>query len=178
VSLKTPKYEKDMSEDEEKIPMIEEALRRIEVTKNERLHYLDLSGLELESIPKEVLEVPWIGALSLSNNKIEDISILAQMDQLHKLSVTNNRVEDVSVLAAMPKLRFIFLAGNKIKDITPITGQSRLKKLVLADNMITFLPDLSEFALLAYLDISGNPLKAPASASIRPQVPLLKIYKH
>ena len=158
--------------------MIEEALSRIEVTKQEKLHYLDLSGLELDSIPAEVLDVPWIGALSLSNNNIKDISILVQMTQLHKLAVTNNCVEDISALARMPKLRFIFLAGNKIKDITQIKGQSRLKKLVLADNKITFLPDLSEFELLAYLDISGNPLEVPAFATIRPQVPLLKIYKH
>jgi len=158
--------------------MIEEVLRRIEVTKKDKLHYLDLSGLELDSVPQEVLEVSWIGALSLSNNNIKDISILSQMTQLHKLSVTNNRVEDVCVLSSMPKLRFIFLAGNKIKDITQIKGQSRLKKLVLADNMITSLPDLSEFELLAYLDISGNPLDAPAYATIRPQVPLLKIYKY
>jgi len=158
--------------------MIEEALRRIEVTKKDKLHYLDLSGLELESIPEEVLDVSWIGALSLSNNHIKDISILSQMTQLHKLSATNNRIEDVSVLASMPKLRFIFLAGNKIEDITQIKGQSRLKKLVLAENKITSLPDLSEFELLAYLDISGNPLEAPVFATIRPQVPLLKIYKH
>lgn len=158
--------------------MIEEALRRIEVTKKDKLHYLDLSGLELESIPEEVLDVSWIGALSLSNNKIKDISILSQMKQLHKLSATNNLIEDISVLAAMPKLRFIFLAGNKIQDITQIKGQSRLKKLVLSDNKITSLPDLSEFELLAYLDISGNPLDVPTFATIRPQVPLLKIYKH
>ena len=56
-------------------------------------------------------------------------------------------------------------------------GQKRLKKLVLANNMITYLPDLSEFELLAYLDISNNPLNAPAFATIKPQVPLLKIYK-
>ncbi len=157
--------------------MIEEALRRIEMTKKEKLHYLDLSGLGLDSVPEEVLEVSWIGALSLSNNNIKDISILSQMTVVHKLSLTNNLVEDVSVLASMPKLRFMFLAGNRIKDIIQIKGQKRLKKLVLANNMITYLPDLSEFELLAYLDISNNPLNAPAFATIKPQVPLLKIYK-
>lgn len=158
--------------------MIKEALRRIEVTKKEKLHYLDLSGLDLDSVPEEVLEVSWIGALSLSNNKIKDISILSQMEQLHKLAVTNNLLEDISVLSTMPKLRFIFLATNKIKDISQIKGQSRLKKLVLADNKITFIPDLREFELLAYLDISDNPLEAPARAQIKSDLPLLKIYKH
>jgi len=157
--------------------MLEEALRRIEVTKQEQLHYLDLSGLDLDYIPNEVLEVSWIGALSLSKNRIKDISILSQMTQLHKLALTNNAIEDISVLSSMPKLRFIFLGSNKIVDITKIKGQSRLKKLVLSDNMITFLPDLSQFELLAFLDISSNPLETPSFKQLKSYLPLLKIYK-
>lgn len=158
--------------------MIEEALRRIDVTKKDKLHYLDLSGLGLESIPKEVLEVPWIGALSLSRNKISDISILSQMTQVHKLALTNNEVEDISVLEKMPKLRFIFLADNCIKNISKIKGQARLKKLVLANNKISFLPDLSEFTMLAYLDLENNALDFPTPKEMLAIVPSLKIYKH
>jgi len=162
---------------EKRIPMIEEAIRRIELTKKEQLHYLDLSGLGLDTIPKEVLEVPWIGALSLSNNNLTDISMLSKMPQLHKLAVSNNLLEDVDVLGSLPKLRFIFLANNKITNINQMRGQTRLKKLVLADNKMTSLPDLREFTLLAYLDIRDNPLEAPALEKMQSDLPLLKIYK-
>jgi len=158
--------------------MIEEALRRIDVTKKENLHSLDLRGLNLEEIPKEILEVPWIGALSLSNNKIFDISILSQMTQVHKLALTNNLIEDISVLEEMSKLRFIFLANNRIKDISKIKGQERLKKLVLHGNQISFFPDLSYFKLLAYLDLQNNPLTLPSIKEIKVMLPSLKIYKH
>lgn len=158
--------------------MIEEALRRIEVTKKEKLGYLDLRGLELINIPQEILEVPWIGALSLSNNKISDLNILSQMSQLHKLALTNNCIEDISILKLMPKLRFIFLGNNLIKDISEITTQERLKKLVLNSNKISFLPDLSHLSLLAYLDIDDNPLTPPGVEEIKSMLPSIKIYKY
>ncbi|HFU74717.1 MAG TPA: hypothetical protein ENK66_00575 [Arcobacter sp.] len=157
--------------------MHHEVLRRIEVTKNEELGYLDLSGLELTEIPTEILEVPWIGALSLSRNKIVDISMLSKMKQLHKLALTDNEIEEISVLGDMPKLRFIFLADNKIKDISKIKGQERLKKLVLANNNISVVPDLSQFPLLVYLDLSGNHVDKTIVDRLKRTLPVLKILK-
>jgi len=158
--------------------MMEEVRRRIEATKAQELTYLDLRGLGLEEVPKEILEVPWIGALALSNNKISDIDILSKMTNLHKLALTNNCIEDVSVLEKMPKLRFIFLANNLIKDISKINSQPRLKKLVAFGNKISSLPDLSRFTIMVYLDISDNPLQAPSFKEILQILPLLKIYKY
>ena len=158
--------------------MIDEALLRIERTKKEKLHYLDLRGLHLDEIPKEILEIPWIQALSLSNNNISDISLLSQMTQIHKLALTNNRIEDISVLEKLPKLRFIFLADNLIKDISKINNQARLKKLVLHGNQISSLPDLSQFSLLAYLDLGENPLECPSTDEMQKILPALKIYMY
>jgi len=158
--------------------MIEEVRRRINVTKEEKLGYLDLRGLELTTIPQEILEVPWIGVLSLSNNKIKDISILPKMKNLHKLALTNNEIEDISMLEHMPKLRFIFLAQNKVKDISAIKTQTRLKKLVLFENEISHLPDLSYVPLLAYLDISENPIALPPLEKLKEMLPSMKIFKH
>lgn len=157
--------------------MIEEALRRINVTKEEKLHYLDLRGLDLEVIPPEVLTIPWIGALSLSENKISDISLLAEMKELHKLALTNNRIKDVSTLKEMHKLRFIFLGDNLVEDISVLKSQARLKKLVLNNNKISRLPDLSPFPLLAYLDVSGNPIALPPKEAIKAMCPVLRIFK-
>ena len=158
--------------------MIEEALLRIQHTKEDKLHYLDLRGLQLKEIPKEILEIPWIQALSLSNNNISDISLLSQMTQIHKLALTNNCIEDIEVLESLPKLRFIFLANNLVKDISKINSQTRLKKLVLHGNQISFLPDLSKFSLLAYLDLGENPLECPSLEEMNNILPALKIYLH
>lgn len=157
--------------------MIEEALRRIEVTKKENLGYLDLKGLELKEIPKELLNVSWIGALSLSENNISDIRLLSQMPNLHKLALTGNKIKDISVLEGLPKLRFIFLADNLISDITALKSQERLKKLVIHSNQLSFLPDLSHFPLMAYLDVSDNPLECSTLENMQTMMPLLKIYK-
>ncbi len=158
--------------------MIEEALRRINVTKEEKLHYVDLRGLDLEVVPPELLSVPWIGALSLSDNKISDISLLSEMKELHKLALTNNRIKDVSTLKSMHRLRFIFLGDNLVEDISVLKAQTRLKKLVLNNNRISRLPDLSPFPLLAYLDVSGNPIELPAQEAIKGMCPLLRIFKY
>jgi len=157
--------------------MIEEALRRINITKVEKLHYLDLRGLDLEVIPPEILTIPWIGALSLSDNNITDISLLSQMKELHKLALTNNRIKDISTLESMHKLRFIFLGDNLVEDISALKSQLRLKKLVLNNNRISLFPDLSPFTLLAYLDVSDNPIKLPSKETIHKMLPLLKIFK-
>ena len=156
--------------------MIEEALLKIARTKEEKLHYLDLRGLQLDEIPKEILEIPWIQALSLSNNNISDISLLSQMTQIHKLALTNNRIENIDVLEGLPKLRFIFLADNLVKDISKINSQPRLKKLVLHGNQISSLPNLSQFTLLAYLDLGNNPLECPSVEEMQKVLPALKIY--
>ncbi|MDQ7042531.1 MAG: hypothetical protein Q9M34_03265 [Sulfurimonas sp.] len=159
------------------IIIMKEVLRRIEVTKREKLTYLDLKGLDLQEIPKELLEVSWIGALSLSENKISDISLLSQMTNLHKLALTANNIEDISVLNGLSKLRFIFLANNLITDISCLQSQERLKKLVIHSNKLTFLPDLSHFPLMVYLDICDNPLECPSFEDMQKMLPLLKIYK-
>jgi len=156
--------------------LIEEVRRRVDITKKEKLGYLDLRGLGLDRVPEEILEVPWIGALSLSDNNITDISILAKMGDLHKLALTSNRIEDISVLEKLPKLRFIFLANNCVKDISKLRVQSRLKKLVLNGNQITSIPDLSCFSMLAYLDLSNNPLQSPSLENMKVVLPSLKIY--
>ena len=157
--------------------MIEEALRRIETTKTEKLHYLDLRGLNLEEIPKEILEIPWIQALSLSNNKLTDLSILNQLPNIHKLALTKNNISDISILETLPKLRFIFLGDNQVTDITPIIRHERLKKMVLNNNQITELPPLDHIPLLAYLDISMNPCEKPSFKQIQTMCPVLRIYK-
>lgn len=157
--------------------MIEEALRRIEISKNENLHYLDLRGLELTEIPNELLELPHLQSLSLSHNKLTDLTLLAQFPNLHKLALSDNTISDISVLKKLPKLRFIFLANNQIKDISPIVTHARLKKLVLNNNEINFLPDLSNIPLLAYLDVSMNNLTPPQPHELLKVLPLLKIYK-
>ena len=158
--------------------MNEEVRRRVDTTKAQELNYLDLRGLELEEVPQEILEVPWIGALALSNNKISDITLLEKMSNLHKLALTNNCIEDISVLEKMPKLRFIFLANNLIKDISKINSQPRLKKLVAHGNKISFLPDLSHFTILVYLDLGDNPLACPTFKEMKAVVPSLLIYKY
>jgi len=157
--------------------MLEEAQRRIQQTIDEELSYLDLSGLGLDTIPKEIVQLTWIGALSLSRNKISDVSLLSQMPNLHKLALTDNEIEDITPLKELVKLRFIFLGNNKVNDISVLRKQERLKKLVLNDNKLMLLPDLSMFELLAYLDISENPLTSPSVQTIKKMFPLLKIYK-
>jgi Leucine-rich repeat (LRR) protein len=157
--------------------VIKEALRRIEVTKKENLGYLDLKGLELQEIPKELLDVSWIGALSLSENNISDISLLSKMPNLHKLALTGNKIKDISTLETLPKLRFIFLANNLITDIAVLQSQERLKKLVIHSNKLCVLPDLSHFPLMAYLDVSDNPLECSTLEDMQTMLPLLKIYK-
>ena len=72
------------------------ALEKIALCKEERQLYLDLSHLGLTEIPQEVGTLVWLERLSLSHNKIEDISALEPLKKIHKLSLSNNQISDLS----------------------------------------------------------------------------------
>lgn len=147
-------------------------------SREEQLSYLDLSGLGLESLPFEILDLPWIRALSLSHNRLSDISLLEYLPNLHKLALSDNRIEDIGVLKMLPKLRFLFLAQNQVYQTQALTSLSELKKLILSQNHLNTLPNFSQMKHLVYLDIYQNPLEMPNYEQIKALIPGLKIYKY
>ncbi|MCF6206328.1 MAG: leucine-rich repeat domain-containing protein [Sulfurovum sp.] len=136
--------------------MDSEAAQRIAACKTKEMPYLDLSRCSLQSIPQELAELDWLQALSLSQNQIEDISLLSQLPHLHKLSLSHNRIGDISALRTLTKMKFLFLHHNAIDDLTPLAQIKRLKKLVADHNRIEDISPLMQLPELVYLDLREN----------------------
>ena len=86
-----------------------------------------LKGLDLE-------------LLILSDNKVTDISILAEMPHLQFLEIFRNNIEDISPLAACTELIDLNIAITKVTDLTPLDSCTKLERLWLCTTMQTKVP--------------------------------------
>jgi Leucine-rich repeat (LRR) protein len=152
-----------------------EAKRRIEATKRERIPYLDLRGLKLTQIPQEVAELNWIRALSLSNNSISDLSLLASLKGLKKLALSHCQVEDLSPLSELKDLKFLFVRHNRIESLEPLRGLKALKKIVAHHNRITDLSALAALYNLSFLDLADNAIMDPGPLKGMPELKWLDL---
>ncbi len=98
--------------------------------------------------------------LSKTKNKIDDISELYGLKELHTLWLANLKIEDISVLKNFQKLRRLDLLSNKVKDITPLESLSNLEMLGIAkNNEITDIKPIIKLNNLNELDLSYGSIK-------------------
>ena len=99
----------------------------------------------------------------LGNEVLKDLYILnSKYENVKKLILSNNNIDDISLLSKMQfiKLETLDLSLNQIKSIEPLSKMrlDNLKTLFLkSNNTSDFTPlDSSNFKNLKYVDISGN----------------------
>lgn len=119
-----------------------------------------------------------ITVLDMSHNRIEDLSPLAELKDLHELylddnqlseisdlsllrapaliSLKHNQISDLSPLASLKTVSLLYLSHNEISDISPLSGLMNLWQLDLSNNEISNISPLSELINLRELDLSNN----------------------
>lgn len=113
------------------------------LAKMKRINHLNLAGNEIEDIsPLKNIELSYLYNLDLSSNRITDISILAEMNELKYLHLEKNQITDISPLANNRELKKLHLANNLITDISPLANLTKLKELYLWDNRISDITSL------------------------------------
>ena len=89
----TPTHNKDSHSLHEVLHGIEEAQHRIEQAKRQKSFSLDLSGLNLTTVPEGLKQLPTLQRLILSNNQFTVLStLLSQLTSLRALYVHNNQL--------------------------------------------------------------------------------------
>ena len=101
--------------------------------------------------------------LELNDNKIADLSPLAQLTKLQSLNLAANRVEDISPLATLVELTDLILAGNRIDDVAPLAEFNKLVVLDLTSNRISDVDDLGLMESLRYLKLDDNEINDVSS---------------
>jgi len=91
---------------------------------------LDNRGLGNEVI-QELSQVYALSSLSLSGNRISDISGLTELGGLTSLNLSDNRISDIAPLAFLTGLRTLYLDNNPVEDLTPLYYLQSLTSLSL-----------------------------------------------
>ncbi|HIR94068.1 MAG TPA: leucine-rich repeat domain-containing protein [Candidatus Egerieimonas intestinavium] len=94
--------------------------------------------------------------LNLDGNQISDISPLAGLSSLKEISFNLNAIADISPLAGLTSLTSVNLYANDIADITALSGLTSMKNLNVGSNYLQDISSLSGMTSLEILDLSFN----------------------
>lgn len=103
--------------------------------------------------------------LSLAANRISDLSVLKNLDQLDGADFGFNLLSDLAFLQNKPLLKAVYLDGNRIKTWDYLTTLPALESLYLQDNGLTEIPNkviqafVQNMPHLERINLAGNPIK-------------------
>jgi len=139
--------------------LIRQALNR----PNGTLRTIDLLGItDLDARDLEITSLEGIQALMnlqtlrLDNNRLTDISLLAELKALRSLSLKGNQIEDVLPLAKLTRLQVLDLRDNQISNASPLAELTELTELNLRGNEVTDIAFLKDFRKLRELNLRDN----------------------
>ena len=95
----------------------------------------DGKGITDEEL-KEITALYALDRLSLRDNMITDIRLLASLGGLDELDLSGNRIHDISALANLRELRSLNLDGNPISDFSVLLRLSKLNSLYVSGTEI------------------------------------------
>lgn len=144
-----------------------EANHTIQTARLNQNKILNLNNLALKFFPFDLLFMPFLIELTVSNNLITNLCFLDNLSNLktlicdknniarienlealmslEKLDFFNNEIEKIEGLQNCPKISFLGLSNNRIKIVENISHLKQLKRLYLAHNFIHFVYDNSKF---------------------------------
>ncbi|CAL6104654.1 leucine-rich_repeat domain-containing protein [Hexamita inflata] len=97
--------------------------------------------------------------LSLRGNRISEIGVLSQMNQLQMLDMAQNNLESIQGIELLVNLIEIDLSENYITEINSLKSMKQLKQINLSKNQIQQAQDLEMLTNLLTLNISYNSFK-------------------
>lgn len=158
-----------------------------ELTRHARLRKLDLSGIELDSIPDAVTRMPGLRELVLERCAVRTLpDTLARLENLEKLQIDGHwetpwgaapvlfrlpRLRELRVsqglrglrddIAQLTELEVLRLSHNEIDRIPAALAKlTKLRELALREQKLTELPDaIGELASLEKLELYRNEIK-------------------
>ena len=142
------------------------AIERIKkVCYSRRSTVLDLSKLNLISLPIEIRNAQHIRVLYLSDNSLETLpDFIDLFESLRELDLRNNNLKQLpNGISKLSQLTNLDLRRNQLETLPfEITELANLKVLDLRNNRIQELPlEIIKLTNLRRLDLRGNPLRIP-----------------
>ncbi len=124
---------------------------------------LDLSGVQLTSVPEEIKYLTHLQFLYLNNNFIKSFSKeIATFEDLQRLHLSNNQLKCISTeVENFSNLQFFYLDSNQLEALPAELGECHnLIELDLSNNHLKAVPrELGNCLNLQSLNLCGNQLK-------------------
>lgn len=107
------------------------------------LEFIDLSGNQINELPKEFSKLTKLKIAFLSSNPFEVFpEILSQCPQLEMIGFKSCQISFVAENSFPSELKWLILTNNKIKKLPDSIGQNiKLQKCMLAGNELKNLPE-------------------------------------
>ncbi|MCH7878867.1 MAG: YdcF family protein, partial [candidate division Zixibacteria bacterium] len=193
---------KNMPKAQEKENM-REALRRIAKAKKSNSESLDLSRLNLTSIPHECWELSNLIHLYIYDNYLTEIPPeIGKLTNLTLLSIGGNQLTQLppeigklsnltglynrdnqltefpSEIGKLSNLTTLYAFGNQLTELPPEIGKlSNLTRLDISGNQLAELPrEIVKLSNLTKLHLHGNPLKLPPMAVCNEGINAIRAY--
>ena len=139
-----------------------EALKRIKAAEKEGKTNLDLSGLSLATVPKELGKLTNLTSLDLMNNQLSELpAVIGELTNLTSLDLMNNQLSELpAVIGELTNLTELDLRGNQLSELPAVIGElTNLNLLNLRNNQLSELPAvIGELTNLTSLYLSFNQL--------------------
>jgi len=135
---------------------LEIALERIEEEIINPTGELDLIGLNLTEVPKEVFQLKHLKELNLSENRIKKLKPFLGFNQLLTLDLSSNLLSEITNLGPLKRLKYLSIINNQLSKIQNINHLVNLGTLDLDNNQILEIEGLEGLINLVTLSIYGN----------------------
>ena len=134
-------------------------IKNIDAVKNltnlESLDFARNIGEERISDISAIANLTKLKLLGLSDANIPDISVLKNLVNLETFMANDSRIEDISVLKNAKNLKILYLDKNKITDVSVVKDLVELTELYLRNNNISEI-DFSKLTKLSDVNVQGN----------------------
>ena len=134
-------------------------IKNIDAVKNltnlESLDFARNIGEERISDISAIANLTKLKLLGLSDANIPDISVLRNLVNLETFMANDSRIEDISVLKNAKNLEILYLDKNKITDVSVVKDLVELTELYLRNNNISEI-DFSKLTKLLDVNVQGN----------------------
>ena len=134
-------------------------IKNIDAVKNltnlESLDFARNIGEERISDISAIANLTKLKLLGLSDTNIPDISVLKNLVNLEIFMANDSKIEDISVLKNTKNLKILYLDKNKITDVSVVKDLVELTELYLRNNNISEI-DFSKLTKLSDVNVQGN----------------------
>jgi len=126
---------------------------------NAKLQILDISNLELTTVPQNIKTYTKLTDLNLSrNNIVSGYNNLRSLTSLQNLSLASNQLSIIpSDVLVLSQLLFLDLSNNQFSTLTGLNSFPNLEWLSLENNLFTQVPtELKQISKLLHLNLGRN----------------------